>query len=232
MEKLFETVFKTDALGQMLIKPSQFVLCLLVSLALGIAIAFTHLYRTNSSKSFLFSLAVLPSVVCVVIMMVNGNIGMGVAVAGTFSLVRFRSVPGSAREIGMIFLAMGAGLICGTGNVAYAVLYTVLLCAFVFVFWFISAHTKPIERADRVLKITIPEDLNYTEVFTPELEAYTTRYELTGLKTASLGSLYKLTYRITLKDTDKEKEMLDALRLKNGNLEINMMREETNKLEL
>ena len=164
-------------------------------------------------------------------MMVNGNVGTGIAVAGAFSLVRFRSAPGSAREIGMLFLAMGSGLICGTGHIAYAVLYTVLLCAFVLLFWLASAHLPKPATRERTLKITIPEDLNYSDVFEPEFAAYTTRYELIGIKTASLGSLYKLTYRLTLKDAKKEKEMIDALRLKNGNLEINMMREELNKSE-
>lgn len=232
LTNLFKGLFEYDSLGQVItIKPSEFLICVLVSIALGIAIAATHLYKGSSTKSFLFSLALLPSVVCVVIMMVNGNVGTGIAVAGTFSLVRFRSVPGSAREIGMLFLSMGSGLICGTGHLAYAVLYTVLLCGFVLIYWAVCTHLPVRVGRDRLLKITIPEDLNYSDVFEPEFAAYTTRYELIGIKTASLGSLYKLTYRLTLKDAKKEKEMIDALRMKNGNLEINMMREELNKGE-
>lgn len=232
LTNLFKGLFEYDSLGQVItIKPSEFLICVLVSIALGIAIAATHLYKGSSTKSFLFSLALLPSVVCVVIMMVNGNVGTGIAVAGTFSLVRFRSVPGSAREIGMLFLSMGSGLICGTGHLAYAVLYTVLLCGFVLIYWAVCTHLPVRVGRDRLLKITIPEDLNYTDVFAPEFETYTSKCQLVGLKTASLGSLYKLTYRLTLKDAKLEKEMIDALRMKNGNLEINMMREELNKGE-
>ena len=232
LTNLFKGLFEYDSLGQVItIKPSEFLICVLVSIALGIAIAATHLYKGSSTKSFLFSLALLPSVVCVVIMMVNGNVGTGIAVAGTFSLVRFRSVPGSAREIGMLFLSMGSGLICGTGHLAYAVLYTVLLCGFVLIYWAVCTHLPVRIGRERILKITIPEDLNYTDVFAPEFETYTSKCQLVGLKTASLGSLYKLTYRLTLKDAKLEKEMIDALRMKNGNLEINMMCEELNKGE-
>ena len=232
LTNLFKGLFEYDSLGQvMTIKPYEFLICVLVSIALGIAIAATHLYKGTSTKSFLFALALLPSVVCVVIMMVNGNVGTGIAVAGTFSLVRFRSLPGSAREIGMLFLSMGSGLICGTGHLAYAVLYTVLLCAFVLIYWGISMRLPARDGRTRLLKITIPEDLNYTEVFEKDLLEYTERNELVGIKTASLGSLYKLTYRVTLKDAKREKELLDSLRLKNGNLEISLMREEMNKGE-
>ena len=165
------------------------------------------------------TLAILPAVVCIVIMMVNGNVGTGVAVAGAFSLVRFRSVPGSAKEIGAIFIAMGAGLVSGMGYLGYAVLYTVILSLVMALYVQIRAWEKN-AGSEKTMVITIPEDLDYTEVFDDLLEAYTSRYELTEVKTTNMGSLFKLTYQLSLKDTSKEKEMIDHLRCRNGNLEI------------
>ena len=165
------------------------------------------------------TLAILPAVVCIVIMMVNGNVGTGVAVAGAFSLVRFRSVPGSAKEIGAIFIAMGAGLVSGMGYLGYAVLYMVILSLVMALYVQIRAWEKN-AGSEKTMVITIPEDLDYTEVFDDLLEAYTSRYELTEVKTTNMGSLFKLTYQLSLKDTSKEKEMIDHLRCRNGNLEI------------
>ena len=196
-----------------------FLSCLLVSMLLGFVIAFTFSQKAGSTKSFLITLGILPAIVCVVIMMVNGNVGTGVAVAGTFSLVRFRSVPGTAREIGAIFLAMGAGLMTGMGYLAYAVLFTVILCALYFLYTASSfGEKKP--SLDRTLTITIPEDLNYTEVFDEPFLSFTTRHTLERVRTTNMGSLFQLTYNLTMKSGTNEKEFLDALRCRNGNLEI------------
>lgn len=110
---LFRGLFDTDMTH--VISVSDFLLCIGCSLLIGLVLAACYTYRTRYTKSFVVTLALLPAVVCVVIMMVNGNVGAGVAVAGAFSLVRFRSVPGTAKEIGVLFLAMGAGLIAGMG---------------------------------------------------------------------------------------------------------------------
>ncbi|MBE6971552.1 MAG: DUF4956 domain-containing protein, partial [Ruminococcaceae bacterium] len=126
-EQLFRGLFDTDM--TVVISPQDFLVCVGVSLLVGLIIALSYMYRSRYTKSFVVTLALLPAVVCVVIMMVNGNVGAGVAVAGAFSLVRFRSVPGTAREIAMLFLAMGAGLVCGMGYLAYALLFTLVLCA-------------------------------------------------------------------------------------------------------
>ncbi len=174
----------------------------------------------------------LPAVVCVVIMMVNGNIGAGVAVAGAFSLVRFRSVPGTAKEIGTIFLAMGAGLIAGMGYLAYAALFSLILGLVGILCHKFSFGEKRGACKDKTLRITIPEDLDYTHVFDDLLNQYTTAFEVVSVKTTNLGSLFKLTYNVTLKNVAEEKELIDALRCRNGNLEISMSRQEVNTYEL
>lgn len=209
----------------------QFLLCVVVSLLLEIVLAAAYTYKSKYNAGFVRTLAILPAVVCIVIMMVNGNVGTGVAVAGAFSLVRFRSVPGSAKEIGAIFIAMGAGLVSGMGYLGYAVLYTVILSLVMALYVQIRAWEKN-AGSEKTMVITIPEDLDYTEVFDDLLEAYTSRYELTEVKTTNMGSLFKLTYQLSLKDTSKEKEMIDHLRCRNGNLEIMVKNQETTTTSL
>ena len=209
----------------------QFLLCVVVSLLLVIVLAAAYTYKSKYNAGFVRTLAILPAVVCIVIMMVNGNVGTGVAVAGAFSLVRFRSVPGSAKEIGAIFIAMGAGLVSGMGYLGYAVLYMVILSLVMALYVQIRAWEKN-AGSEKTMVITIPEDLDYTEVFDDLLEAYTSRYELTEVKTTNMGSLFKLTYQLSLKDTSKEKEMIDHLRCRNGNLEIMVKNQETTTTSL
>ena len=228
--ELFRGLFDTDM--TVVIAPGQFLLCVGTALALGLVITLSYMYRTRYTRSFVVTLALLPAVVCVVIMMVNGNVGAGVAVAGAFSLVRFRSVPGTAREIGTIFLAMGAGLVCGMGYLAYAALFTVVLCAVFMLYSRLDMGTKKSAATYKVLNITIPEDLDYTAVFDDIFAAYTTEHELIRVKTTHLGSLFRLTYHVALRDTAKEKEMIDAIRCRNGNLEISVSRQETTVTEL
>ena len=228
-ENLFRGLFDTEMTA--VIAPGQFLLCVGAALVLGLVIALSYMYRTRYTRSFVVTLAMLPAVVCVVIMMVNGNVGAGVAVAGAFSLVRFRSVPGTAREIGTIFLAMGAGLVCGMGYLAYAALFTVLLCAVFMVYSRLDMGTKR-AAAYKVLNITMPEDLDYTEVFDDIFRAYTTEHELVRVKTTNMGSLFRLTYHVTLRDSAREKDMIDAIRCRNGNLEISVSRQETVVTEL
>ena len=174
----------------------------------------------------------LPAVVCIVIMMVNGNVGAGVAVAGAFSLVRFRSVPGTAKEIGTIFLAMAAGLIAGMGYLGFAVLFSLIMGLVMLMLNITGFGTHKKATNDKTLKITIPEDLNYGEVFDDLFEQYLTHCEVIAVKTSNMGSLYKLTYHITLKDQKQEKKFIDELRCRNGNLEISIMQQEVNVNEL
>lgn len=187
--------------------------------------------KNRPTLSFLVTLAVLPAIVSVVIMMVNGNVGAGVAVAGAFSLVRFRSAPGTAREIGMIFLAMGTGLVCGMGYLLYAALFAVLVGGAMTLFTVAMGAWSGTQQ-EKTLRITIPEDLNYSDVFDDLFQEFTSFVELLSVKTTNMGSLYKLTYSVTLKNPAREKELIDALRCRNGNLEISMTRQEAGTYEL
>ena len=209
----------------------DFLLCLGVSLLLGLFMAAAYMLEREHTKSFLLTLALLPAVVCVVIMMVNGNIGAGVAVAGAFSLVRFRSAPGSAKEIVTIFLAMGAGLIAGMGYLGFAALFTVVMCAMFTVYNLLAENAKS-EALQKTVKITIPEDLDYPNVFEEVFSEYTKKCELVKVKTVNMGSMFRLTYDMTLKDLSLEKQMIDRIRERNGNLEIMISKRETPSSEL
>lgn len=222
---LFQGIFDTDMTS--VISISDFLLCVGCALVIGLILTGTYMYGTKYTKSFVATLALLPAVVCVVIMMVNGNVGTGVAVAGAFSLVRFRSVPGSAKEIGAIFLAMCAGLVAGMGYLAYALLSALFLGGMMLLYNRMDFGTRKHGLRYKTLHITIPEDLDYSGVFDQILKNYTTDYEVVQIKTTNMGSLFKLTYNLTLKDPAKEKEFIDALRCRNGNLEITMCRQET-----
>ena len=199
-----------------------FLICIGAALILGAAMALVYCFRTPHSKSFVFTLALLPATVAVVIMMVNGNLGAGVAVAGAFSLVRFRSTPGTAKEIGAIFMSMAVGLACGMGYPGFGLIFAVIMCAVILLYGLIGFGGRRNENLHRVLRITVPEDLDYPTVFDDLLQKYTTKAELTDVKTTNLGSLNRLTYELTLKKSGTEKEFIDDLRCRNGNLEISM----------
>ncbi len=227
---IFKGIFDNELIQ--VISPKNFLLCLVVALALGIFLALVYTFKSRYTKSFVVTLAMLPAVVCVVIMMVNGNVGAGVAVAGAFNLVRFRSVPGTAKEIGTIFLAMCAGIVVGMGYFAFAITFTVILGLFILVCSALGLGTKKSNPCERVLRITIPEDLNYTEVFDDLMEKYTSFNEIERVKTVNMGSMFRLTYNVKLKDAKQEKEFIDEIRCRNGNLEVSMAKPEVNLVEL
>ena len=229
MDLIFKGVFDTELTQT--ITPVNFLLCLGVSLVLGLIMAVAYMWRNEHTKSLLMTIVLLPAVVCVVIMMVNGNIGAGVAVAGAFSLVRFRSAPGSAKEIVTIFLAMGAGLIAGMGYLGFAALFTVIMCAMFLIYNAVAGNVKS-EAVNKTIKITIPEDLDYTGVFDDIFAEYTKKNELIKVKTTNMGSMFRLTYNVTLRDVSKEKEMIDRIRERNGNLEIMVSKQENRTAEL
>ena len=201
----------------------------LVSIILGAIIAASFNFRNKKSKGFLMTLSVLPFIVQIVIMLVNGNVGTGVAVMGAFSLVRFRSVPGNAKDICSIFLAMAAGLATGTMHLILASLAVIVVCALNVVYTLIPDSGSA--GAEKELTILIPESLDYASVFDDIFDNYTTQNELTQVKTVNMGSLYKLKYTIKLKDKTKEKEMLDEIRVRNGNLEVICSRSRSNETE-
>lgn len=224
MPEFFKGLFDTSTSVTISIK--DFLLCVGVALVLGVFLAVVYAVKSRYTKSFLITLGILPAVVCIVIMMVNGNVGAGVAVAGAFSLVRFRSAAGTAKEIAVIFLAMAAGLVCGMGYLAYAALFTLIIGVIFLALQFIKIPQSKSVLKQKTLRITIPEDLDYTSIFNDIFDKYTTEYKLTNVKTSNMGSLFKLTYHLTEKDIAKEKEMIDELRIRNGNLEISISEQE------
>ncbi len=206
---------------------TSFLICTGVSLLLGVGTALVAGYRSRSTQSLAVTLAILPAVVQAVIMLVNGSIGAGIAVAGAFSLVRFRSAPGTAQEIAAIFLAMAIGLATGMGYVGLAVLLFLILAGAMLALTVLRFGQK--EDAGRILKITIPEDLDYDGLFDDLFERYTTAHTLEKVKTTNMGTLYELRYRITLRQEPVPKVFLDELRCRNGNLNITCCREESHE---
>lgn len=197
---------------------SEIFICTLASLGAGVVIALVYMYKNTYSKNFVITLALLPVMVQSVIMVVNGNVGAGVAVMGAFSLVRFRSVPGSAKEIACIFFSMAVGLTTGMGLIFYAVLFTVIVSVILLLYTSLHFGEKP--STTKTLLVIIPEDLDYTSLFDDLFDKYTKKVELEKVKTIDLGSLFQLNYTITLKDLKQEKEFIDEIRKRNGNLNI------------
>ncbi|MBQ7981843.1 MAG: DUF4956 domain-containing protein [Oscillospiraceae bacterium] len=202
------------------ISNTDLIICTVVSLLAGCIIAFVcRITNKHSTKSMLTTLVLLPVIVQIVIMLVNGNLGVGVSVMGAFSLVRFRSIPGTGKEIAYIFFAMSIGLATGTGFVGVAIGITLGIGLVMIVLNAVLGSSEEYRRARR-LRIIIPEDLDFTGVFDDLFEKYTTRCELERVKTTNMGSLFELTYGIVLKDISKEKEFIDEIRCRNGNLTI------------
>lgn len=229
MDELFNALF-TTGLGT--ISVPNFLIGVASALGLGVVLALIYMFKSVYTKSFVVTLAILPAVVAIVIMMVSGSLGAGVAAAGTFSLVRFRSIPGTAKEIGVIFLAMAVGLVCGMGYPIYGLLFVVVVGGAFLLLNAIGFGEGKNSTLRKVLRITVPEDLEYNSMFDDLFEKYTTKHELSQVKTTNLGSLNRLTYNITLKKVGEEKQFIDELRCRNGNLEVNLMSMNADSREL
>ncbi len=222
---MFNTIFDSTATGMSI--PTALISAL-AALVLGVVIAFTHKKTARqTTKSFLVTLAVLPLLVMAVMIMINGNLGTSIAILGAFSLIRFRSVRGDARELLGIFFTMMVGLALGMGHLLFAVVMTAIAVVAIVIF----SNTKMFEpnKNNRALKIVIPEDLDYEDVFSEIFKKYTKSAELVQTKTMNMGSLYKLTYDITLKHGVREKDFLDAIRVKNCNLKVLLSQPELEK---
>ena len=194
------------------------LVCTLVSIILGVIVAYTHKKTSKYSKNFLITLAILPVLVQTVMIMVNGNLGTSVAIVGAFSLVRFRSIPGTSKEILSVFFAMAVGLATGMGHVFFACIMTILVSLAIILFnktkfFDLNPNTK-------MLKIIIPENLDYTNMFDDIFDKFVKEKKLEKVKMTNMGSLFELSYRITFKSDVNEKEFIDELRVRNGNLKI------------
>ena len=200
----------------------MFLASIFLALALGIGTALVFQFRTKHTASMATTLAIMPPAIALVIMLVNGNIGAGVAVAGAFALVRFRSLPGTAKEIAAIFVAMAVGLACGMTQLLLAVIFFAIMSVAVIVLTLIGFGDKSAKM--RQLRVTIPEDLDYYELFDDLMEKYTKEWELSRVKTTNMGTLYELWFDVLLKDEKQAKEFMDAIRCRNGNLRVMMGR--------
>lgn len=204
--------------------------CVGASLVAGLIIALIYMYKSNYSKSFVMTLVLLPAMVQIVIMLVNGNIGAGIAVMGAFNLVRFRSIPGSAREISSIFFAMAIGLATGMGYLFYALVFLIIIGIANLVLTKVEFGGN--KENDRQLKITVAENMDYDNVFDETLDMFTTSYELQRVKTTNMGSLFELQYDVNMKNISSTKEFMDAIRCKNGNLNVSLGRPAVDKVSL
>ena len=222
MQFTFDSILDTNPMM------NAYFIALAVSLVCGALTAFAASFRSYATKSFLVCLILLPMIVTTVIMMVNGNVGTGVAVMGAFSLVRFRSVPGKAKDIAAIFLTMTAGLACAAGYVAIAVVFTLLVCAVMVVLSFIPMGVQKMMD----LTITVPETLHFHDAFADVFAKYTSSCRLVRTKTTNMGSLYKLFYKVRMKDRNQLQAFIDDLRIRNGNLEISLAEAEDNGEDL
>ncbi len=194
------------------------LICAATAILLGLAIAITHMKTTQTTKGFLITLTTLPLLVMAVMIMINGNLGTSIAILGAFSLIRFRSIQGHAKELLSVFFAMMVGLALGMGHALFATVITAI--SIVVILFFSYTNFLEPNKKQRVLKIVIPEDLDYEEVFDTVFKKYTSKAKLVRMKTVNMGSLYKLTYDVTIKNGIKEKEFLDELRVKNCNLKV------------
>ncbi len=228
LEKIFQSVYdSSEALSV-----SAFLIVIGSALVLGALHALLYGFNNRSSKSFAVTLATLPAIVSVVILMVSGSIGAGVAVAGTFSLVRFRSAPGSAKEIAAVFTSMALGLACGMGYPGFAFLFGLILALADTLYAHSSFGEIRGGSLHKTLLITVPESLEYNGVFDDIFSEYTREARLVRVKTTNLGSLNRLSYELRLKRPGCEKAMIDELRCRNGNLEISLGEQSTEHNEL
>ena len=208
--------------------PLSFLICIFTAMVLGLLSSLVFAGRDRHTAAFRQSVALLPPVVALVIMLVNGNIGAGLAVAGTFALVRFRSAPGSAKEITALFFSVAIGLACGMGYVGYAALFFLVMAAYALALG--RFHFGEEAGIQRLLKITVPENLDYENLLDDLFEKYTRRHELVKVRTSNMGTLFELCYAVELKDLKHTKEFIDEIRCRNGNLNISCGREEDREL--
>ena len=204
---------------------STALICMGAAIIFGIIIALVHMYSTKCSKNFAITIAVLPLLVQVVIMMVNGNLGTSIAILGSFSLIRFRSMQGNSRELVSIFFAMAIGLAVGMGHIMYAFVFTLITSLALIILQKSSFGMK--KNNEKSLKVTIPENLDYTNIFDDIFDKYTNNIELNKIKTTNMGSMFELSYNISLKNNINEKDFIDEIRTRNGDLTVNLGRVST-----
>ena len=214
---MFDSIYSSS------VTAAQFFLMAGVAVVSGVLYAFLMARRVRSTKRFFIVISLLPFVVGSVITFVNGNIGAGVAIGGAFGLIRFRSAQGSADEIAAILIAMGAGIAFGMGYLAYGVIILLALGLLYFLFSHLKLFDSKRASEERLLKVTVPESLEYTDMFDDVFAQYLKSVERIGVKTTGMGSMFRLSFLIRMKDPKQEKSFIDAIRVRNGNLEISLL---------
>jgi hypothetical protein len=225
---MFESIFTATA-SDNAISITSSLIGIAVALVLGIVISCVYMYickKDGYSKSFIIGLVILPAIVSVVILLIGSNVARAFSMAGAFALVRFRSAPGNARDISVVFFAMASGLACGLGYVVFACLFVVIMLAVLLVLN--AVHFAESKEVKKQLKITIPETLNYTNTFDDIFDKYLTSRTLKKVRTTNMGTMFELTYNVNMKNDIDEKNFIDELRTRNGNLNIIMGIAETN----
>jgi uncharacterized membrane protein YhiD involved in acid resistance len=218
---MLETLFGASA--ETAISVTDAILTIVVSFILGGIISLTYMKtsrRANTSQNFALTLVMLPIVVAIIILLIGSNVARAFSLAGAFSIIRFRSAPGDPKDIAYVLFTMAAGLSAGTGYFLYAILFTIVLCLIMAFLSYIKFGGG--KKTQKLLKITIPENLNYEGAIDEVIKDYTSSYELKKIKTTDMGSLFELVYNVTLDDKKSQKDFLDALRCRNGNLNITL----------
>lgn len=203
---------------------TEVLISMIVAIILGFIIAIVHKKTSRYSKNFLITISLLPILVEAVMLMVNGNLGTSIAIMGAFSLVRFRSIPGTSKEILIVFFAMAVGLSCGMGQIYFAMLLTLIGSLMLIILSKVNIFEK--DKTEKNLKILIPENLDYENVFDDIFRECTNKVVLEKTKTTNMGSMFELSYKVSLKENTSEKEFIDKLRTRNGNLKVALERVE------
>ncbi|MBQ8914443.1 MAG: DUF4956 domain-containing protein [Lachnospiraceae bacterium] len=212
-----------DSIYSSIVTPLEFFIMAAVALVAGFIYAWIMSFRVRSTKRFFIVATLIPFIVAAVITFVNGNIGAGVAIGGAFALIRFRSAQGSADEIAVILVSMGSGIAFGMGYIAYGVVILLGLAVLFLMLGSVNVFEHASMSADRLLRITIPENLEYNGTFDEIFAHYLKNVENAGVKTTGMGSMFRLSYKIQMKNPAEEKAFIDELRTKNGNLEISIL---------
>lgn len=217
---MIESIFNSALISSELTLVNA-LLTILISFALGAIISFTYMKtQPMYNQSFTLTMIVLPAIIAIIILLIGSNIARAFSLAGAFSIIRFRSAPGDPKDIAFVLFTMAAGLACGVGSFGYAVLFTIALCLLMFFLKAIKFGAK--KSAQKLLKVTIPENLGYEEAFDEIFKTFKIDYELRKVRTTELGSLYELVYLVTIDHLTNQKEFLDAVRCRNGNLDITL----------
>ncbi|MBQ1612930.1 MAG: DUF4956 domain-containing protein [Alphaproteobacteria bacterium] len=212
-----------DSIYTYTVTSTQFFIMMGAALLSGLLFSWIMSFKVRSTKRFFTVAAVLPFIVSAVITFVNGNIGAGVAIGGAFGLIRFRSAQGSSDELVTVLIAMSAGIAFGMGYIGYGVVILLGMSVLFFLLSYLPIYEHKSLAQDKLLRITIPESLEYTNVFDDTFSHYLKSVENVGVKTTGMGSMFRLSFKIQMKNPAEEKEFIDEIRTKNGNLEISVL---------